>query len=65
MAANTYRLYTNAWNNVAAPKWSRTPVDSIRPAAVQEWLRTLSKGNAHHAMAVLKQTVDFAVQYNY
>lgn len=63
MAANTYRLYTNAWNNVAAPKWSRTPVDSIKPVSVQEWLRTLSKGNAHHAMAVLKQTVDFAVQY--
>lgn len=63
LSANSFKLYGTAWRNIAAPRWSRTPVDSIRPAAVQEWLSGLSKGNAEKALTVLKQVVDFAVQY--
>lgn len=63
LSAGSYDLYTAAWRNVAAPKWAKTPVDSIKPAAVQEWLNTVAKGNATHAMVVLKQAVDYAVKY--
>lgn len=60
---NTRNAYTISWKNVVGPEWDGTPVDSIKPAAVQKWLLTLSVGNANHAVVILRKVLDFAVQY--
>lgn len=61
---NTRDAYAVCWRNVAAPRWDRVPVDSVEPARVQEWLLTLSVGNASHAVVILRKVLDFAVQYD-
>ncbi|WP_332725249.1 hypothetical protein [Gordonibacter sp.] len=60
---NTRNAYTISWKNVVGPEWDGTPVDNIKPAAVQKWLLTLSAGNANHAVVILRKVLDFAVQY--
>lgn len=60
---NTRDAYAICWRNVVAPRWDDVPVDSIEPAKVQEWLLTLSVGNANHAIVVLRKVLDFAVRY--
>lgn len=61
---NTRDAYAVCWRNVAAPRWDRVPVDSVEPIRVQEWLLTLSVGNANHAVVILRKVLDFAVQYD-
>lgn len=60
---NTRKAYDICWQNVVAPEWEFVPVDNIRPAKAQEWLLTLSVGNANHAIVILRKILDFAVQY--
>ena len=60
---NTVDAYRRAWDNDCAPKWSRVPVDSVRPVEVQAWLSSMPLGAARAALAVLRQCVDYAVQY--
>lgn len=61
--ANTRDAYAICWRNVVAPRWDSVPVDSVQPAKAQEWLLTLSVGNANHAIVILRKVLDFAVQY--
>lgn len=60
---NTRDAYAICWRNVIAPRWDSVPVDSVQPAKAQEWLLTLSVGNANHAVVILRKVLDFAVQY--
>ena len=60
---NTVDAYRRAWANDCAPKWGRVPVDSVRPVEVQAWLSSMPLGAARAALAVLRQCVDYAVQY--
>ena len=60
---NTKALYDNAWRNHASPRWSRVPLDSVRPLDVQAWLLTLAKGAASSALVVLRKVGEFAVKY--
>lgn len=60
---NTLRSYDRSWNKVVSPKWARVPIDSISPAAVQEWLLGLTAGNAKIAINVLRMIGDLAVRY--
>lgn len=45
------------------PKWGRTPVDSIRPLDIQEWLMSLTKTDAERGIVVARKLMDFPVQY--
>lgn len=60
---NTVESYRRSWENDCAPKWGRTPVDSVRPRDVQAWLDGMSRGAALVALTVLRQVVDCAVKY--
>lgn len=59
----TRRAYDNAWRLHIAPRWGSVPVDSIRPADVQEWLYSLPAATAQQAVSVLRRVLDFAVRY--
>lgn len=61
--AGSLRAYRISWKNVIEPAWGNTPVDSVKPLKVQQWLLTLSVGNANHAVVILRKILDFAVQY--
>lgn len=45
------------------PRWGNTPVDSIRPLDIQEWLTALTKSDAERSIVVARKIMDFAVQY--
>lgn len=61
--AGTHRVYTSGWTNFIGPRWSRVPIDSVRPIEVQEWLYSLNKSNAETSLIVLRRAMDFPVQY--
>lgn len=35
-----------AWRVYVAPRWATTPIGAIRPSAVEQWIRELSRGEA-------------------
>ena len=47
---NTREAYATCWRNVVEPRRGSVPVGSVEPANVQQWLLTLSVGNAQHAI---------------
>lgn len=59
----TRRAYDTVWRRHIAPRWGSVPVDSIRPADVQEWLYSLPAATAQQAVSVLRRVLDFAVRY--
>ena len=63
VSAATVKRYTSCWANVVAPRWSRVPLDAVRPLDVQAWLLELTHGNAAVALTILRKVGDFAVQY--
>ena len=60
---NTLSQYTHIWKKVIEPRWSRVPVDSTRALDIQEWLLTLSRGNANQAIRILRKIMDVCVRY--
>lgn len=60
---NTHTSYMFYVNNTVLPRWGETPVDSISPVEVQEWLDGLSKGEGSISMVVLKKAMDFPTKY--
>lgn len=63
MKASSAERYTIAWDNVVSKRWRDVPIGCERPADVQEWLLTLSKGNAKVSLTVLRKIYDFAVRF--
>ena len=63
MKETSAQRYTIAWENIISPRWSNVPIGCERPADVQEWLLTLSKGNAKVSLTVLRKIYDFAVRF--
>lgn len=59
----TFERYTLSLERDILPRWSKTPVDSIRPLDVQNWLMSLSRAEANLAIVVCRKVMDFAVQY--
>lgn len=59
----TAKRYADCWRNVVAPRWSRVPIDAVKPLDVQGWLYSLTRGNATVALVILRKIGDFAVQY--
>lgn len=62
-APGTAGWYARSWAKVCAPRWSRVPVDSVKPAEVQRWLDGLTNGEARTAMPLLRKIADFAVRF--
>ena len=60
---NTLSQYAHIWKKVIEPRWSRVPVDSTRALDIQEWLLTLSRGNANQAIRILRKIMDVCVRY--
>lgn len=63
LAQNTRDNYARAWTRSCSQKWAKTPVDSVRPIEVQNWLDGMTYGNASVAMIVMKQLADLAMKY--
>lgn len=59
----TRDIYERCWRLHVEPRWGRTPLDSVKPMQVQEWLMALSKSNAKVATVILAKIGDFAVEY--
>ena len=59
----TFERYTLSLERDILPRWSKTPVDSIKPLDVQNWLMSLSRAEANLAIVVCRKVMDFAVQY--
>lgn len=43
---SSYRSLALAWRVFVAPRWEGTPIQAIRPSAVETWIRELSQGTA-------------------
>lgn len=63
VSKSTFSAYERAWRLVIAPRWEKTPLDSIRPLDVQQWLLEQNRGNAKVAVVVMRKILDFAMQY--
>lgn len=61
--SSTAATYQNIWANHVRPAWGNTPVDSVHPADVQEWLLSLPKTTAVTAISVVRAVMDIAVRY--
>lgn len=61
--AGTARLYESCWKVHVAPRWERSPMDSVKPAEIQSWLSSLTAPIAKIAVVVLRGIGDFAVRY--
>lgn len=55
--------YMRMLDDVVLPRWGNTPVDSLAPVDIQEWLLTLRANEASIAIVVLRKLMDFPVQY--
>ena len=53
LAKSTYTAITGAWRLHVEPRWGDTPVDQLRAVDLQEWLLTLSLGQASNSLWVL------------
>ena len=60
---NTLDQYTRIWKKVIEPRWACVPVDSTRALDIQEWLLTLTPGNANQAIRILRKIMDVCVRY--
>lgn len=63
LAPNTARNYGRAWRASCERRWSKTPVDSVRPIDIQNWLDGMVAGNAAQAIVVMRLVADVAVKY--
>lgn len=63
ISQSTYNTYLRAWNTHIRDTWKNTPLDSVRPIEVQQWLNTLTRGDARFALRVLKEIERFALRY--
>ena len=61
--AGTVKRYKECWAKTVAPKFRDIPVTEVKPAAVQDWLLTLSKGNANVSIVILRKLGDLCVNY--
>jgi integrase len=55
--------YRSAWNRHIKPTWSDTPLDAVRPLAVQQWISGLTYSQALVGVKVLSAIMDAAVRY--
>lgn len=60
---NTEKTYLRAWEKDCADRWDSVPIDSVKPADVQEWLDGKNKGSARFALTVMRKTADLAIMY--
>ena len=60
MSPQSLSLYKSLWRAHVAPRWAATPVDQVRPMAVQQWL-TESPRSYDAARKVLRYVMDRAV----
>ena len=63
LARNTADGYRLAWSKHIRPRFGNTPVDSIKPLALQEWLLTLSNATAKSCVKVLRRMFQIASDY--
>ena len=61
LAKSTYTAITGAWRLHVEPRWGDTPVDQLRAVDLQEWLLTLSLGQASNSLWVLSRIYKKAV----
>lgn len=62
-SARTLMQYRSAWNAHVSPRWADTPVDQVRPLAVQQWISTLGASAARMSVQVMRLVLDYAVRY--
>lgn len=65
LAARSLGAYESVWRVHAAPRWESTPVDQVRPLAVQQWLSTLPAGPARSCVQLMRTLLDYAVRYEF
>lgn len=58
----TVATYERAWK-ISEERWGRVPATSIHPKDVQDWILTLTEGDAKSVLKVLKAIQDYAVKY--
>jgi integrase len=46
MKPSSFHSIDTAWRVYVEPRWSASPVGSIRPSAVEQWIRELGEGSA-------------------
>lgn len=63
MKPNTVRTYRYTWRAHIRPRWGDTPVDSVAPMDVQEWLMSMPKSTAQAALAIARKIMDIPVRY--
>ena len=59
----TFDMYARSWSRHAAARWNDVPATKVRPQDVQEWLLTLTQGEAKLCLVVLKGAMDMAVRF--
>ncbi|MDK4309499.1 tyrosine-type recombinase/integrase [Corynebacterium accolens] len=60
---STTELYRQVWKSAVKPRWGTTPISTIKPSQVQEWVSTMGKSASwtRHAHNQLLQILDTAV----
>ncbi len=65
MSAGSVKTYASSWRAHIEPRWASTPVDQVRPLAVQQWISTMRAGQSRSAVFVLRAVMEYAVRYEF
>lgn len=65
LAGSTLEQYRAMWRKHAEPQWGAVQCDAVKPLEVQQWLSSLSLGQAKWALVVTKKALDYAVRYGW
>ena len=63
ISQHTFDQYRRTWRYISE-RWGKIPVNCVRPADIQEWLDTLSKGDAREAVAIMRKLFDLCVSFD-
>lgn len=63
LSARTRRSYESVWRVHVEPRWGGVPLDSVKPAEVQDWLLGLPPTAAQRAIVILRRIESLAVKY--
>lgn len=65
LARQSLERYQSTWRAHIEPRWASTPVDQVRPLAVQQWLLTLKRNAANNCIQLMRQIIEYSVKFEH
>lgn len=65
LARQSLERYQSTWRAHIEPRWASTPVDQVRPLAVQQWILTLKRNAANNCIQLMRQIIEYSVKFEH